>query len=176
LSIKIPFQRAQALGSIVKIGWALTERLSRKSIFFLEISLFVCFHVDHIHKIIVNALVNWSKRICYCFVDITVEQTRNTRNFGFHLSPLHFLNSKNQTNTGPLFASEVLNIFFLLSMSTKYWKYWFYTLKIKKNVWCIRKKTFYLQFCMKTPEGIEFTGWIQNPKKNYWNTKSINQK
>jgi hypothetical protein len=27
----------------------------------------------------------------------------------------------------------------------------------------------------KSPEGIEFTGWIQNPKKNYWNTKSINQ-
>jgi hypothetical protein len=39
----------------------------------------------------------------------------------------------------------------------------------------IRNKTFYLQFCMETPEGIEFAGWIQNPKNNYWNTKSINQ-
>jgi hypothetical protein len=29
---------------------------------------------------------------------------------------------------------------------------------------------------METPEGIEFAGWIQNPKKNYWSTKSINQK
>jgi hypothetical protein len=29
---------------------------------------------------------------------------------------------------------------------------------------------------MGTPEGIEFTGWIQNPKRNYWNTKSINEK
>jgi hypothetical protein len=29
----------------------------------------------------------------------------------------------------------------------------------------IRKKTFYLQFCMGTLEGNEFAGWIQNPKK-----------
>jgi hypothetical protein len=36
----------------------------------------------------------------------------------------------------------------------------------KKNVSRIHKKTFYLQFCMGTPEGIEFAGWIQNPKKN----------
>jgi hypothetical protein len=28
----------------------------------------------------------------------------------------------------------------------------------KKNVSRIRKKTFYLQFCMGTPEGIEFAG------------------
>jgi hypothetical protein len=34
----------------------------------------------------------------------------------------------------------------------------------KKNVSRIRKKTFYLQFCMGTPEGNEFAGWIQNPK------------
>jgi hypothetical protein len=34
----------------------------------------------------------------------------------------------------------------------------------QKNVSRIRKKTFYLQFCMGTPEGNEFAGWIQNPK------------
>jgi hypothetical protein len=28
---------------------------------------------------------------------------------------------------------------------------------------------------METLEGIKFTGWIQNPKKNYWNTNSMNQ-
>jgi hypothetical protein len=35
----------------------------------------------------------------------------------------------------------------------------------KKNVSRIRKKTFYLQFCMGTPESNEFAGLIQNPKK-----------
>jgi hypothetical protein len=36
---------------------------------------------------------------------------------------------------------------------------------VKKNVSRIRKKTFYLQFCMGTPEGNEFVGSTLNPKK-----------
>jgi hypothetical protein len=59
------------------------------------------------------------------------------------------------------------------------WQHWFYliiALDLQHIMSRIRKKTFYLQYCMGTPEGIEFTGWIQNPKTNYWNTKSINQK
>jgi hypothetical protein len=37
------------------------------------------------------------------------------------------------------------------------------------------KKTFYLQFCMGTPQGNEIAGPTQNPKKNYRNIKSTNQ-
>jgi hypothetical protein len=35
----------------------------------------------------------------------------------------------------------------------------------EKNVSRIRKKTFYLQFCMGTPEGNEFAGSTQNLKQ-----------
>jgi hypothetical protein len=47
----------------------------------------------------------------------------------------------------------------------------------KKNVSRIRKKTFYLQFCMGTPDGNEFAAWIQPESKilKYWNIKSTNQ-
>jgi hypothetical protein len=50
-----------------------------------------------------------------------------------------------------------------LKVKCKQWIQWYLKSK-KKNVSRIRKKTFYLQFCMGTPEGNEFAGWIQNPK------------
>jgi hypothetical protein len=68
----------------------------------------------------------------------------------------------------------------------------------RKNMSRIRKKTFYLQFCMKNPEGLqksifstskmnqktensygsyptEFVDSIKNPKRNYRKIKSSNQ-
>jgi hypothetical protein len=70
----------------------------------------------------------------------------------------------------------------------------FFKSRFKKKVSRIRKNTFYFQFCMETPEGLqksifstskmkkktknsygihptEIAGSNQNPKKNYRNTK-----